>query len=302
MIKKGLAAFILLISISSCKKEASKTSQEKVEIDTMSKTENAKDSFKSVDTVCFSSNTTENYITALQWHKDKIIKKVAQNSPKQNDKLYEDYIKIRNKYILCLSENLVKVLIDYVNYYDSNSNSYKLPENVKKLAAELKKGNLEFREIGEGYTEIWSVPDHYFSIFRDNVTADYNSYIEQLAKESEGLYSADAGIVISWKELGDRTIFWENFINKYPQSLLLPRAKEIYDSYLTDYLLGMDNTPTHEHSDGTLYNENRKEFNRIIKKYPNSYVAKKSNELISLFDAKVPDEEIHKKMMDRNSK
>ncbi|MBL7878662.1 MAG: hypothetical protein JNN23_02185, partial [Chryseobacterium gambrini] len=104
---------------------------------------------------------------------------------------------IREKYTACLSESLSKILEEYVNYYDSESNSYKFPENIKKLIAELKKADLEFTEVGEGYTEIYSVPDHYFSVFKDKVTPDYNTYIEQLAKESEGLYSADAGLVIS---------------------------------------------------------------------------------------------------------
>ncbi|WP_426278296.1 hypothetical protein ACN9MN_02975 [Chryseobacterium sp. S-02] len=294
MIKKSLAAFILLVSIFSCKKEASKTSQEKIEKDTISIVETKEDLFKPIDTTCSSKNKTEDYIETLQWYKQKTEKEIAQNSPEQNDKLYEAYSKIREKYIVCLSETLGKVLEEYVNYYDSESNSYKFPENIRKLSAELKKGSLEFREVGEGYTEIWSVPDHYFSVFKNRVTPDYNTYIEQLSKESESLYSADAGLVISWKELGERTIFWENFIKKYPKSPLISGVKVMYNSYLYDYLFGMDNTPTHEHSDGTLYDENRQEFNRIIKKYPNSNVAKKSKELMSLFDAKVPEEEIHK--------
>ena len=296
MIKKSLAAFILLISIFSCKKEASKTSEGKIEKDTISKIETEEDSFKPIDTACSSKNKTEDYIAALQWYQHKTEKEIAQNSPEQNDKLYEDYLKIRDKYTVCLSENLSKVLEEYVNYYDSESDGYRFPENVKKLSAELKKGGLEFREVGEGYTEIWSLPDHYFSIFKDKVTPDYDIYIEQLSKESVGLYSADAGLVISWKELGERTVFWENFIKKYPTSPLISRVKEMYNNYLYDYLFGMDNTPTHEFSDGTIYDENREEFNRIIKKYPNSDVAKKSKEIMSLLDAKVSEEEVHKKI------
>lgn len=296
MIQKSLAAFILLVSVFSCKKEASKTSIQKVENDAVSKAEIKEELLKPVDTVCLTSHTTEDYIKAVNWYENKTVKEAALNSQEHNNKLYEDYIKIREKYILCLSENLMKVLIEYVDYYDPETNSYKFPESVKKLSTELKKGDLEFREVGEGYTEIWSVPGHYFSIFKNKVTPDYNSYIEQLAKESEGLYAADAGIIISWKELGDRTIFWENFIKKYPQSPLLPRVKEIYDNYITDYLFGMDNTPTYEHSDGKLYDENKEEFNRMIRKYPNSYLAEKAKALMNMLDAKVPDEEIRKRI------
>lgn len=160
----------------------------------------------------------------------------------------------------------------------------------------MKKGSLEFREAGEGYTEIWSAPDHYYSIFGNKVTPDYNIYIDQLSKEDEKLYVADAGLVISWKELGERTVFWENFIRKYPDSFLVSRAKEMYNNYLYDYLFGMENTPTYEYSDRTIYPENREEFRRIIKKYPNSDVAKKSKELMDLFDAKISEEEIRNRI------
>lgn len=292
MIKRSLAAFILLIFIFSCKKEAPKTSVGKIKKDTVSKAETKEDLFKPIDTACSSRNKTEDYIAAFQWYQQKAEKEITQNSPEQNDKLYEDYIRIREKYTACLSESLSKILEEYVNYYDSESKSYKFPENIKKLIAELKEADLEFTEVGEGYTEIYSVPDHYFSVFKDKVTPDYNTYIEQLAKESEGLYSADAGLVISWKELGERTVFWENFIKKYPKSSLISRVKEIYNNYL----FGMENTPTYEFLNGTIYDENRKEFNRIIKKYPNSAVAKKAKELISLLDAKVPEEEIVRKI------
>lgn len=91
-------------------------------------------------------------------------------------------------------------------------------------------------------------------------------------------------------------IFWENFINKYPKSPLISRVKEDYNNYLYDYLFGMDNTPTYENSDGKLYDENRAEFNRMIKKYPNSYIAKKAQELLNLFDSKTPTEQIREKI------
>ena len=296
MIKKSIVAFILLISVFSCKKQKSVISDNKSEKDTISKIKEKENSFVPIDTACSSKNKTEDYIVALQWYQQKTEKEITQNSPQQNDKLYEDYIKISEKYTACLSESLSKVLEEYVNYYDSESNSYKFPENIKKLSTELKKGGLEFTEVGEGYTEIWSGPDHYFSIFKNKVTPDYNAYIGQLAKESEGLYQADAGIVIPWNELGERTIFWENFIKKYPQSSLIPKVKEIYNNYLYDYLFGMDNTPTFERADGKLYDENRQEFNRIIKKYPNSNVARKSREIINLFDANLPEAEIYKRI------
>ncbi|MCU7613746.1 hypothetical protein N0B16_04780 [Chryseobacterium sp. GMJ5] len=291
-----LAILILSVFLFACHQKESVILERKSANDTIAETPLKDDLYKPADTACSSENKPEDYIRSLQWYQAKTEKEIAKNTPEQNDKIYEEYLEIRNKYIHCLSSQLGDVLDNYVNYYNPENEQLQLPESVRKLSNELKKGSLEFREVGEGYTEIWSEPDHYYSIFGNKVTPDYNLYILQLSKESEKLYSADAGLAISWKELGERTVFWENFIKKYPDSFLISRAKELYHNYLYDYLFGMDNTPTYEHSDGTIYSENREEFNRIIKKYPNSDVAKKSKELMNLFDAKIPEEEIRKRI------
>lgn len=291
-----LTISILFVFLFGCKKKESEVFTGKSANDTILETQVKNDLYKPKDTACSSENKPEDYIKSLQWYQSKAIREIAENTPEENNKLYEEYFEIRNKYINCLSNQLGDILDRYVNYYNSETNQLELPENVKNISNELKKGSLEFREVGEGYTEIWSAPDHYYSIFGNKVTPDYNIYIDQLSKEDEKLYAADAGLVISWKELGERTVFWENFIRKYPDSFLVSRAKEMYNNYLYDYLFGMENTPTYEYSDRTIYPENREEFRRIIKKYPNSDVAKKSKELMDLFDAKISEEEIRNRI------
>ncbi|WP_123902691.1 hypothetical protein [Chryseobacterium elymi] len=301
MIKKSFVVCMLSVLVLSCKKEVSETAEVKAANDSVAKTEIKEDLFKPIDTAYSPKNTTEDYIKALQYYQSKTEREIAAGSPEQNNKVYEEYVGIRSKYIEGLSRLHTDVLDKYVNYYDSDSDSYKFPENIKKLAAQFKKEGLEFREVGEGYTEIWSAPDHYFTVFKNKVTPDYNSYIAQMAIEAKDNYAADAGLIISWKELGERLIFWENFMKKYPESQLLKTVKKDYNNYLHDYLYGMDNTPTYEIADGKLYDENRNEYKRIIKKYPNSYTAKKVQEFLVLFDAQVPVDQIREKMNVENN-
>lgn len=59
----------------------------------------------------------------------------------------------------------------------------------------------------------------------------------------------------------------------------------------------MDNTPTFEFSDGKMYDENRTEFNRFLKKYPNSKSSEKIRELLKLLEAKTPSEKLFDKMI-----
>lgn len=143
---------------------------------------------------------------------------------------------------------------------------------VKLLGEKLSQHQLEFSEIGEGYVEIDPIPDFYYKIFKNYVTDDYKDYLYLKSEENKSLYSADAGLVISFKDLGDRVISWENFMTKYPNSKLISSVEEEYKNYQMDYLVGQDNTPTAERSSDEkyIYPENIQEFNRFLKKYPNS--------------------------------
>lgn len=289
---------MLSVAVASCKKEAA-VSDTKPTGDSIAGTETKEDQYKPIDTVCSPVGKTEDYIEALQWYRSKIEKEIAENSPEQNDKTYEDYLKIREKYTGCLSTLHSEVLDKYVNYYNSDKDQYNLPENVKKITAELKTAGLEFREVGEGMTEIWTIPGYYSSLFKNKLTPDYTVYIRQTDKESESNYAADAGLIVTWEELGARIMFWENFMNKYSESKLIKTVRQDYNNYLYDYLFGMDNTPTFERDSegyGKLNDENIAEFNRIIKKYPNSNTAKKAKEVMGLFDAHMPVDQIHERI------
>ncbi|RKE81755.1 MULTISPECIES: hypothetical protein [unclassified Chryseobacterium] len=299
MIKRIIAIYILSAAVVSCKKETAVSEVKQVN-DSITKTESKEDQYKPIDTACSSANKTEDYITSLQWYRTKIEKEMAGNRPEQNDQVYEDYLKIRGKYTECLMSLHTGVLDKYVNYYNYEKDQYNFPDNVKKIASELNKAGLEFREVGEGMTEIWTIPGYYSSLFKNKLTPDYEAYVSQTDKESETNYAADAGLIISWEQLGNRLIFWENFMNKYPESKLIKTVKQDYNYYLSDYLLGMDNTPTYERDQdkgtGKLNDENRAEFNRMIKKYPNSHTAKKVKEIMILFDTQTPVDQIDEKI------
>ncbi|MEG0925347.1 hypothetical protein [Chryseobacterium sp.] len=295
MIKKIVAVFLLSAAVVSCKKETA-VLDVKPANDSIIKNETKEDQYKPIDTACSPNHKTEDYITALQWYRTKIDKEIAGNSPEQNDKVYEDYVKIRDKYTSCLNDLHMDILDKYVDYHTREPDTYNLPENVKKIAVELNKAGLEFRVMGEGLTEIHSLPDYYVSVFKNKVTPDYDAYISQIAKDRKDNYAMNGGLLITWEELGDRLIVWENFMNKYPKSPLIKVVKQDYHNYLLDYLLGMDSDRIYDSEEGKIYDDKREEYNRIIKKYPNSITAKKTKELIAAYDAHVPVDQIEERI------
>ena len=77
----------------------------------------------------------------------------------------------------------------------------------------------------------------------------------------------DAALSITWDQLSDRIVDWQNYLDKYPD---YPGKKEVegYISFYLDlYLLnfGLDNTPMF--INGVLTDEVRMSYERFIEKY-----------------------------------
>lgn len=284
---------VLILILFSCKKEDQKTVHIKQDSIVKMPVPSEDDLNVNIDD-CEPEKTSAEYITLLENLHRVTIDKISTNSLEENNQLYEHYIKKRLLIISCLMVIHQKVLDDFINYYDEKINDYNLPPEMKLLQTQLQKVDLEYMGVGEGFTEIVDSPNHYVKMFKGSVTSDYEDFMKQESLENANLYSADAGIIIPWKELGDRVVFWENFLQKHPQSLLREKAEDLYNRYLDNYIFGMDNTRTSEH--GKLYPEIATEFDRFIKSYPHSKVTLKILNYRKLLDSGKTMEEIRKIM------
>lgn len=72
-------------------------------------------------------------------------------------------------------------------------------------------------------------------------------------------------------------------------------AKELFSIYQRGYLIGLDNTPVAEYSDGMIYSENKENFKRYLDYYPNS----PTSELIKLLFELEGDYEVMGEEMDK---
>jgi len=272
--------FVLIVSgilLSACKQTDNKNISEKQEI--------KKDSIKteaSAETIKSDSGLLEQFSK----NKNEIILQLKSIASKEAaNALYDKYFEENNSLLRQIEEKETKVLDQF---YNEEENAKR---EVKLLGEKLSKHQLEYFEIGEGYVEIETLSDFYYKIFKDYVTSDYKDYLYLKSEENKTLYSADAGLVISFKDLGDRVISWENFMSKYPDSKLFAAVKEEYKNYQMDYLVGQDNTPTAERAteENYIYPENIQEFDRFVKKYPKSPTVP----LINLFRENFKSESIH---------
>lgn len=256
-----LLPLLFLLSLLSCKKE------------TVTEAETAIPAEAAAPVVITETpKSSGDIIAKLISRKSEVSKKVKTLSHDEANALYLAYKQENDTLIMHLQHAEHNVLEKYYNYFtDEQGNSKTPPDSIQKKVALLSKAGLEFWEIGEGYVDIRTKPGFYKDIFKDYVSEDFKRFIELVAEEDKDLYSADAGLAISFKDVGKRVLHWEDFVKKHPYSKLMPQALELYSEYQNGYLLGMDNTPTVDFETNKPYPENIAEFNSFISSNPASY-------------------------------
>ncbi|WP_339307471.1 hypothetical protein [Paenibacillus sp. FSL R5-0519] len=113
---------------------------------------------------------------------------------------------------------------------------------VKKLLQEA--SDLGFKlETSEGlYYPI--INYEIYQKFKPFVKADIAAYIDIMATESNQMTTADAGIIIPWNELIQRTLEKEAFLTNFPNS---NRTSTVKQWLFVEYLFyGSDNTPVYD--------------------------------------------------------
>ena len=207
-------------------------------------------------------------LNEIESKKNNIIAKLKSSNQKEADRLFNQYYNEMSEYFY---ENGNEVLNE--NMRNKSFNKTELNQINNKI---LNKYGLILEYAGEGTYAVGARPDFYYNIFKDYVSDAYREYLKITADKNEGNFADDAGITITFKELGDRIIVWENFMKKYPDADkdLKKNVKEKVLQYRNTYILGMDNTPTMSSGKNpSILEKNNREFDRFIKAYPKSRTA-----------------------------
>ncbi|MEC5145692.1 hypothetical protein [Chitinophaga sp. 212800010-3] len=172
-------------------------------------------------------------------------------------------------------------LNEYANYYSDEKHAAVPPAKVQRRIDLLATAGIEPWNIGEGYTELRTVPGFYKDLFGKSLPDDYRAYLQLKADEDTVLYTADAGLVIPFSLVGKRALNWEKFLDTYPRSYFFTTAKQLYEGYCRDYLFGEDNTPSFDdHTNpGSLLPENKEEYISFIQQHGDT----KTGKIVKLF-------------------
>lgn len=246
----------------------------------------------STDTIITEKSTADKGISELKLltnefisGKKEVEKQLKTLSKTEANKLYQAYYEKSFEVIGKIDKKEHLLLENYYSYFYNEENRGTPPDSIRQKEALLKNAGLKFSEDGEG--GVYVAPHHlfYYSIFKNYVTDDYREYIYLEAKDNEKLWNADAGIGITWKELGDKVRDWENFVKKYPHSVLFSEANNTYLNYQYYFLFGMDNTPVMETVEGStnyneIYPEIKKDLEGFIKDHPESPTSKRVKRIL----------------------
>ena len=183
-------------------------------------------------------------------------------------RVFEDFTALVEEDVYMINLHEKDYLQHYYEYrFDEEGNRIEPHDSIKQKELYYTQEGLQVVELGEGVVELALSPT-FFTKYLSQLPAHYQEYW-QLSKDSENI-APDAGLVLTWREMGDLIARYEAYAKAYPdQKGLFGRLGDDYQSLQMFYMTGTDNTCIADRS-GSLLPELRKEWQRFMKAYPNS--------------------------------
>ena len=236
------------------------------------------------------SKQTNTLLEEFNKNKEEVINKLKTLNKEEANKFYEDYLESNNEILEKMNENDYTMLDNafYIGEGDIDK------EKLNKQNKYLDNYGLEVVEIEEGFM-LTEKKDFYYNIFKNYVSDDYRDFIK-LCSEDIDYIDYFSSLEEHPEIIADKVINWEKFLEKYPDSKLKKKANDICYSYRGDYIIALTSLPTTEALKNGKINEDVKELNRFIKKYPNS----PTTEIIKYYLENYKNENINDMLVDKN--
>ena len=117
-------------------------------------------------------------------------------------------------------------------------------------------------------------------IFTPYLRKDQRLFIQRMAIDNQDTFWSDASVTVSFEELIERTLFWENYIQQYPDGYGIKDAKYLLDFYRYIIFFGADNTQwTDDAVREFIMPEDEKMIQRLSK-HPSNVLAKDSQNFL----------------------
>ena len=209
------------------------------------------------------SKESNDLLDEFKKNKEEVINKLKTLSKEEANEIYEEYSVDNDKILEKINEIDVEML-DNAFYKDEDIEKEKLDKQNKFLDSY----GLEVIQIEDGFV-LTEKKKFYYNLFKNFVTNDYREFLKLYSEDID--YIEYSNFFDKYVEIiADRIVAWEKFLEKYPDSKLKGKAQNIYYTYRAGYIIRLTSSETKESLMNGKANEAVKEFNRFIKKYPNS--------------------------------
>lgn len=95
---------------------------------------------------------------------------------------------------------------------------------------------------GEGYFSFTHNLKAMADIFTPYLRKDQRLFIERMAIDNQESFWSDASVTVSFADLIERAVFWEDYIQQYPDGYAVEDAKILLNLYQHTLFFGSDNT------------------------------------------------------------
>ena len=209
------------------------------------------------------SKESNDLLEEFKKNKEEVIKELKTSSKEEANEIYEKYSVDNDKILEKINEIDVEML-DNAFYKDGNIEKDKLNKQNKFLDSY----GLEVIQIEDGFMLI-EKNKFYYNLFKNFVTDDYKEFLKLRSEDIDYLESSNS-FDKYFEIIGDKIVAWEKFLEKYPDSKLKRKAQNMSYTYRAGYIFRLTSSETRESLMNGKANDAVKEFNRFIKKYPNS--------------------------------
>jgi len=134
---------------------------------------------------------------------------------------------------------------------------------------------------GEGMFTYRRQPNYLVDVFSKALPADQKEFLTRMAKDNQDIFYNDGALAVSWKELTERALFWEKFIQKYPKSHFISDAKLLFNEYRYFIFFGLDNSPvSDEYAPNTWFDKDALEQIQFLSTQNQSSLAKPAQQFL----------------------
>ena len=151
----------------------------------------------------------------------------------------------------------------------------KLSPRTRYLISLIKsEANVRARNLGEGFYTFAHDLQAMADIFTPYLRPDQKAFIGRMAKDNQEVFWSDAAVTITFDELIEQAIFWENYIQRYPSGYAVQDAKVLLNLYRYVIFFGSDNTRWTDNEIREFIKPDYKQMIVALTKRPNSVLAK----------------------------